>query len=60
MPKLLSVKYSIGKQVATFASASETLLSMIAMEESLTDDECALVKYYLERIAADVLKEKSR
>ncbi|GKS57541.1 hypothetical protein YTPLAS18_10680 [Nitrospira sp.] len=59
MPKLISAKYSIGEQVSAFAAAAETLLSMVAMQESLTEDECALVRYYLERITDDVLKRKS-
>ena len=53
-----SEKHSIGAPVSAFASSAEALLSMAARQEALTEDESALVRYYVECIASDVLKQR--
>ena len=41
----------VRKEIADLSSAAETLLSVNAEQEQLTDDERALLIYYLELIA---------
>ena len=42
----------VRKEIADLASAAETLLSVSAEQEQLTNDERALLAYYLELITA--------